>query len=594
MKTLRTRVCQARLTGFLFAALLAVSVMAPAQVGAHDGHEQSNEIANAGGENVRLRSGPSPLDSEIARFPEGTAVAIVDGPHPADDGGIWYQVNVGKQTGYMDSAFLVAVEVAHVGSGSSGVVSGTATATDPVFLRLGPSTADASIATLAPGETVTLTGASRDGWNSVSANVGDGWVFAEFLDFGTSVQGTRYTIESAHLRSGPGTSFSSLATMQVGVQLEMTGTEEDGFVEVMSPFGEGWVFAQFIDASVPDQPVQVEQPAPGAPVASGARFTLNEVHLRSGPATSFDSIAIMEPGVQLEMTGGQEGEFVEVMAPSGAGWVSAQFIGATAPDVPDAQAQSVPEAPAAVEVEVPAATEARFANANVNLRSSPSQAAAAIVVIASGTEIAFAGESENGFSRVSTTAGAGWIASKFLSEAPPEAPAAPAATNDLIAWPVAGGEWFISQGYNGSSHQNRTQHWQYYYSLDLKRSDGATANQPIYAPVTGTVRWIDEATGGMSIYMGNGLAYAMFHANFDPSIQEGDVLTQGQYMGVVSPPGQGANGGNPHLHITVWSTTDEGNWSRNAIPFTGNVAIAGIEFPETGTGNDHRGYAFNP
>lgn len=48
------------------------------------------------------------------------------------------------------------------------------------------------------------------------------------------------------------------------------------------------------------------------------------------------------------------------------------------------------------------------------------------------------------------------------------------------------------------------------------------------------------------------------------------------------------------LHITVWETSDEGNWSRQAVPFSGNVAIEGVDFPATGEGNDYRGYTFNP
>ena len=159
---------------------------------------------------------------------------------------------------------------------------------------------------------------------------------------------------------------------------------------------------------------------------------------------------------------------------------------------------------------------------------------------------------------------------------------------------MSGDEWVISQGYNGSSHQNQSQYWQYFYSFDLKRTDGSTTGQPVYSAVNGRVRWIDEATGGMSIYMGDGLAYAFFHARLDPGISEGDTITQGQYMGTIAPAGEAGSGSSAHLHITIWETSDEGNWSRRAIPFTGNVAIEGVEFPTTGAGNDYLGYTFNP
>ena len=514
MKTINSWVCPARLLGIAFAVAMLASALAPAHLAAHDGHEQSNVIANADGANVRLRSGPSSQDDEITRFPEGSAVEIIGGPHTAADGGAWHQVTIDGRSGYMDSAFLVAVESRHAGIGGSGVTSGIATTNNPVHLRTGPSTVDAVVRTLGAGERVTLTGASQDGWNSVSATGGDGWVFAEFLDFGDSIPGTRYTIESVHLRTGPGTSFDSITTMEAGVELESTGAEAGEFVEVTSPFGEGWV--------------------------------------------------------------------------------SAQFIGNTAPAAAEAPLAEAPAQPVPDEAEATAEPMARFATANVNLRSESSQSAPVVIVIADGAEVEFSGDTENGYSRVTTAAGAGWISSDYLAETRPESPAQPELSSSLITWPVAGGEWFISQGYNGSSHQNRDQYWQYFYSLDLKRSDGSTAGQPIYAPVNGTVRWIDESTGGMSIDIGSGLAYAFFHARLDPGIREGDVIAQGQFMGTIAPAGEAASGSSAHLHITIWETSDGGNFSRSAIPFTGAVAIEGIDFPATGAGNDHRGYAFNP
>ncbi|MEJ7900871.1 MAG: SH3 domain-containing protein [Thermomicrobiales bacterium] len=536
MKTLRTRVCSARPLRPAFAIALLVALMAPAGALAHQGHEHGNVIANADGDNVRLRSGPGYAEDEINRYPEGTGVDIVDGPYDADDGSIWYEVNIDGQVGYMVSDFLVAIEVAESdgdnnGAGPvSGPTSGTATTNDSVFLRSGPSTADAIIRTLDAGEQVTLTGGSREGWTSVSATGGDGWVSSEFLAFPNSPTGTRSTIDTVHLRSGPGTTYESITYLDTGVQLELTGGQEGGFVQVSSSFGNGWVAAEYIGTSVPERP---EVPAaPDAPVESDSP---------------------------------QEPE---------------------RPDVPDVAEEPV----------------ARFTTANVNLRLAGSQTATVVTMIPASTEVEFAGVTAAGFSEVRTAAGDGWIASEFLSDMRPEAPSGPEpepepepeVSNSLIAWPVSGDEWVISQGYNGSSHQNRTQSWQYYYSLDVKRSDGSTAGQPVSSAVNGTVRWIDEATGGMSIYMGNGLAYAFFHARLDPGIQEGDTVTQGQYLGTIAPAGEAASGSSAHLHITIWETSDEGNWSRRAIPFTGSVAIDGVEFPATGAGNDHLGYTFNP
>ena len=163
-----------------------------------------------------------------------------------------------------------------------------------------------------------------------------------------------------------------------------------------------------------------------------------------------------------------------------------------------------------------------------------------------------------------------------------------------IIWPVSGGQWTIMQGYHGSSHQNQDSLWQYEYSLDLARVDGNTAGQPVYSPVNGVVRWTDPGTGGISIDIGNGHAVAMFHVTFMGGLEAGTPVQQGQYLGEISGPGGPGFMGTPHLHFTLWATSDNGNWDRQAVPFTGQYAISGMDFPDTGGGNTYRGTEFSP
>ncbi|MGH2531828.1 MAG: M23 family metallopeptidase [Thermomicrobiales bacterium] len=171
---------------------------------------------------------------------------------------------------------------------------------------------------------------------------------------------------------------------------------------------------------------------------------------------------------------------------------------------------------------------------------------------------------------------------------------------------VAGSSWYISQGYNtsaaqGGSHyncgdaasgsQSCSQYWQYKYSLDFARPGGGTAGQTVLSPVNGTIRWIDLAYGGMSINLGDNYAVAFFHADLAPGLAAGQTVRQGQYLGTVAGPGGGGNGGWPHIHFTIWSTTDGGNWSRIAVPFTDEHSLEGVDFPASGDSNrnQHQG-----
>ncbi|MDP9368120.1 MAG: hypothetical protein M3Q03_07570, partial [Chloroflexota bacterium] len=191
-------------------------------------------------------------------------------------------------------------------------------------------------------------------------------------------------------------------------------------------------------------------------------------------------------------------------------------------------------------------------------------------------------------------------------------PAPPAAANHTaIKMPFASGAaWTVGQGYNtspteGGTHYNCDPatltdqpshavscraHYQYKWSMDLARADGSTAGQAALSPVNGVIRWIDTAFGGMSIDLGDGYAYAYFHTDLAAGLAAGQAVKQGQYLGTVSPPGGGGNGGWPHLHVALWQTSDGGNWSRNAVPFTDDHRMDGYDFPSLGESvrNQHR------
>ena len=190
-------------------------------------------------------------------------------------------------------------------------------------------------------------------------------------------------------------------------------------------------------------------------------------------------------------------------------------------------------------------------------------------------------------------------------------PAPVAAAGSSIEFPfAAGATWYVSQGYNtspsdGWSHYNCdastltdaishtescSASYQYKYSLDLKRLDGNTAGQTVLSPVNGTIRWIDEDFGGMSIDLGDGWAVAYFHTLLASNLAAGQTVSQGQYMGTIAPAGQAGNGGTAHIHFTLWQTTDGGNWSRNASPFTGTHTVDGYDLPALSSSTKNQYY----
>ena len=406
-------------------------------------------VAYANGDNVRVRTAPGYDAGILTEIAEGSSVAIIDGVFTASDGTLWYQVDANGVTGYMVADYLASSGAAFTAPW------GEAVTIDEVNVRSGPSLADPILGTASAGQWFTLTGENVNGWLSINYGEYTGYVYSEFIS-------------------------------------------QDPAAPV-------------------DEPAPAE-PTPDTSGETGTRYTNDSVNLRSGPGLDQGVITVLPAGVELWLTGAQENGFAQVTGGSGDGWVAVEYLSVEAPAAP---AEPAPEAP-----------------------TDP-------------------------------------------------APEAPPPVGSSIIWPVSGGEWSVLQGYNGSSHYDSGL-WQYQDSLDIVRTDGNTGGQPLYSPVNGTIRWFDPSTGGIAIDMGNGYAFAIFHAYYDPSLTEGQALTQGQYIGTVAPDGEASNGGIAHPHLSLWSTSDGGNWDRTSEPFVGANAISGMEFYNSGVPLEHTGTIFYP
>jgi uncharacterized protein YraI len=303
----------------------------------------------------------------------------------------------------------------------------------------------------------------------------------------------------------------------------------------------------------------------------GDATTTSDLNLRSGPSTADDVLRVMPPGAAVTIDGEPENGFYPVTYQGTSGWAYGGYL-----DLGD----DGEPAPAIGEAGVTSA---------LNLRAGPSTRDDVLAVMPEGAIVEITGDPENGFYPVRYDGENGWAFGDYLDFG-----GVANVPDAAVIWPVSGGEWTISQGYNGSSHQNQSSTWQYYYSFDIIRTDGNTAGQPVYSPVDGSVRWTESGSGGISIDMGNGYAAAIFHITVDPGLSWGDPLEQGQYIGYISGPGGDGNMGFDHLHLSLWATDDGGNWSRVAMPFTGQNAIAGVEYPETGGYSQWSGTVFYP
>jgi hypothetical protein len=242
-----------------------------------------------------------------------------------------------------------------------------------------------------------------------------------------------------------------------------------------------------------------------------------------------------------------------------------------------------------------------------------------MTVLPPGTALSIDGPVANGFVPVTANGVSGWVAAELLGDgtavaaqpanAPPDdvptavstaappstssesVPEAASAESTGIAWPFTGSEWEVVQGYNTGTHTNRSDFAQYKYSLDWARVDGKTAGEPVFAPVSGTVQWVDRGSGGMLVDAGNGYGVAVFHVTLDRDLASGSTVAQGQRIGAISGPGGEGYMSMAHIDITVWRLSGR---DHESVPVIGPNAIAGQEFPDTGGANQHMGATVTP
>ncbi|MGC4108447.1 MAG: SH3 domain-containing protein [Thermomicrobiales bacterium] len=456
------------------------------------------------------------------------------------------------------------------------------------------------VLTVVPANTIVIFVGGVSGiYAEIKVNDVTGWVVAQYLLEGVDGAGAetptttvtpttapvlyRTTTAELNLRTSPDANADILAVIPQGTVVIYLDQTNGLYAQVKVNDATGWVVAEYLSESgvtptttvaptgavtetpvvtetptgtvepttttTPETVTPTETPAITETVVTNPERVLTEsVNLRAEPNSSAAIITVLDKGVTVNLTGRTSGLYSEITAGSSTGWVATQYLAEPGSITPTSTATTATVSPTGTAT-TPAATQTPGT-------TTPTSTAAPTV-------------------------------------GPTQEPSIPAG-NSLIIWPVKGGEWEISQGYHGSSHQNNSSLWQYANSFDIVRTEGSTAGQPVYSPVNGTIRWFDPSTGGISIDMGGGYAFALFHMEVDPSLVVGQTLTQGQYIGTISQPGGGGNGGFPHLHLTVWATTDGGNWSRTAVPFVGQLAISGAEFPDTGASYEHTGYTFTP
>ena len=196
----------------------------------------------------------------------------------------------------------------------------------------------------------------------------------------------------ARLRSGPGTNYSTLASLAKGTEVRFlaAGGSANGYrwskVRVLATGKEGFVAASLLSA--PDG-----GPNP-APVISGQRMTTAAVNLRSGPSTSNSVLRVVASRSIVQSSDTIRNGFRYVIHLGVPGWIADNYL--------------------ALPTDMGPVPSYQTTTSSLNLRAEPSTSARILLVIPSGSQVRPNGALAYGFAQVSYNGTLGWAHTDYL------------------------------------------------------------------------------------------------------------------------------------------------------------------------------------
>ena len=128
--------------------------------------------------------------------------------------------------------------------------------------------------------------------------------------------GTVTSNSDLNVRSGAGTSYTKLGSLKNGSKVEIVG-EENGWYKIKYGSGYGFVSSSYIkcDSNTTTTPS----------VLFSGEVTTNDLNVRTGPSTSFNSIGKLNKGAKVDVVGEESGWY-KIKYGSGYGYVSKSYV----------------------------------------------------------------------------------------------------------------------------------------------------------------------------------------------------------------------------------------------------------------------------
>jgi uncharacterized protein YgiM (DUF1202 family) len=251
--------------------------------------------------------------------------------------GLFWLVNSSLGQGYLYAPEVNAQNTGGVPLANTGVF-GTIRAGVAVS-RGGPGIDARRLGVIGRGFQFYVLGASPNGaWVQIRYRFGTGWVSTALTSLTASaVGGTTVTVPVTsgdptaivnagflNVRTGPANIYSSIGKVPGGTAMVIIAKSADGFwLKVKSPFGDGWVNANFIITKNYFGGVPVEGATATSTTFAQLKVLGGTANIRSGPGLGFNVVFTADAGVILKIIGQSNTGWWYVEASSGQkGWIN--------------------------------------------------------------------------------------------------------------------------------------------------------------------------------------------------------------------------------------------------------------------------------
>ncbi len=269
---------------------------------------------------LNVRSQPNGSASIIGKLNHGTTVTVTG------ESGDWYKIESGSLKGYASKEYIV---LGTVSEELSGVVTGASS----LRVRSGPGTSYSRITSISEGTKVTILSQS-DGWYKIRLSNGTtGYCSAEYIKVsssgGSSDQpsggstGTVNVSSSLNVRSGPGSSYSVVASLSNNAKVTVLKKESNGWYYIRTASGKtGYVSGEYIKLDGSQSSQASSESRQGKVKLSSSSSRLN---VRSNASMSAGIIGKLSDGAAVSILG-ESGDWYKIKYNQTTGYVSKEFI----------------------------------------------------------------------------------------------------------------------------------------------------------------------------------------------------------------------------------------------------------------------------